>query len=95
MVKGFNSTYHPSLDDPNVWVPYRYHPTKVGATIFIILFSLTTLFHVFQIFKKRTWYFIPLLIGGICTFLSVFLQIDSILTDNYSRVNRLHWQSDL
>ncbi|KAH7385508.1 RTA1 like protein-domain-containing protein [Phaeosphaeria sp. MPI-PUGE-AT-0046c] len=57
--------YHPALDDPTAWVPYRYHPSNVAAIIFVVAFSATTLLHVFQLFKKRTWYFIPLVVGGI------------------------------
>lgn len=45
---------------------YRYQPSLAGAIIFTILFSLTTLVHLFQLLRRRTWYFIPLLIGGIC-----------------------------
>lgn len=59
--------YHPDINDPNVFVLYRYTPNLPAAVIFIVLFSLTTLFHTFQIYRKRTWYFIPLVIGGICT----------------------------
>lgn len=57
---------HPSLDDPNAWVPYRYHPSQVAAVIFVALFGLTTILHIFQVIKKRTWYFIPLVVGGLC-----------------------------
>ncbi|KAF1361471.1 hypothetical protein EJ07DRAFT_112012 [Lizonia empirigonia] len=59
----------PSLDVPNAWVPYRYHPSQVAAIIFVI-FTLTTIVHVFQVIKKRTWYFIPMIIGGLCRILS-------------------------
>jgi hypothetical protein len=58
----------PSLDDPTAWVPYRYHPSLVAAVIFVVLFALTTFLHIFQLIKKRTWYFIPLVIGGLCTY---------------------------
>jgi hypothetical protein len=61
------STYHPALDDPTAWVPYRYHPSNIAAIIFVVSFSLTTLLHTFQLFKYKTWYFIPLIIGGFCT----------------------------
>ncbi|KNG49980.1 c6 zinc finger domain protein [Stemphylium lycopersici] len=37
----------------------------VAAIIFVVTFGLTTLAHIFQLFKKRTWYFMPLIIGGI------------------------------
>jgi hypothetical protein len=45
---------------------YHYNPSKVAAIIFIALFSITTLLHVFQLVKKRTWYFIPFVVGGTC-----------------------------
>ncbi|CAI6332897.1 unnamed protein product [Periconia digitata] len=57
--------YHPDINDPDAFVLYRYRPNLAAAVIFIILFLLTTLFHTFQIWRKRTWYFIPLVIGGI------------------------------
>ncbi|KAF2278442.1 RTA1-domain-containing protein [Westerdykella ornata] len=57
--------YHPSLDNPNAWVPYRYHPSKTAAIIFVVAFSLTTVLHVLQVFRRKTWYFIPLVVGGI------------------------------
>ncbi|KAF2999887.1 hypothetical protein E8E13_008297 [Curvularia kusanoi] len=57
--------YHPSLDDPDAWVPYRYHPSKAAALVFVVAFALTTILHVYQVCKRRTWYFIPLIVGGI------------------------------
>lgn len=57
----------PALDDPNAYVLYRYHPSQVAAIIFVVLFGLTTVLHLFQLIKKRTWYFIPLVVGGACT----------------------------
>jgi hypothetical protein len=33
---------------------YHYNPSEVAAIIFIVLFSITTLLHVFQLVKKRT-----------------------------------------
>ncbi|CZR53789.1 related to protein RTA1 [Phialocephala subalpina] len=43
---------------------YHYNPNKVAAIIFIALFAITSLLHSFQLIRKRTWYFIPFLIGG-------------------------------
>lgn len=57
----------PSLDDPHAWVPYRYHPSQVAAIVFVVLFALTTSLHTLQLIKKKTWYFIPLFVGGLCT----------------------------
>jgi hypothetical protein len=56
---------HPSLDDPNAWVPYRYVPSNVAAIIFVVSFTLVTVSHVLRLAKKKTWYFIPLVVGGL------------------------------
>lgn len=48
------------------YVFYQYEPSLVAATIFVVLFTITTAIHVFQLARKRTWYFIPFVIGGIC-----------------------------
>lgn len=48
------------------YVFYHYNPSFAAAIIFIILFFGSTLLHAFQLARKRTWYFIPFLIGGIC-----------------------------
>lgn len=71
----FAKTSHPALDDPTAWVPYRYYPSQVAAVVFVVAFSLTTILHMFQLVKKKTWYFIPLVIGGIRTFRSFASQL--------------------
>jgi len=45
---------------------YHYNPSKVAAAIFTVLFVITTSIHIFQLVRKRTWYFIPFIIGGTC-----------------------------
>ena len=50
----------------STFILYHYNPSLVAAIVFIALFSLTTSTHVFQLMKKKTWYFIPFVIGGIC-----------------------------
>jgi hypothetical protein len=62
-----SNSNHPALDDPNAYVLYRYIPSRVAAVVFVVAFVLTTFAHIFQLIRKRTWYFIPLVIGGICT----------------------------
>ncbi|KAH6716269.1 RTA1 like protein-domain-containing protein [Leptodontidium sp. MPI-SDFR-AT-0119] len=37
-----------------------------AAAVFIVLFLSTTAYHCWQAFTKRTFYFIPLIIGGMC-----------------------------
>ena len=44
---------------------YRYDPSLAAAVIFATLFLLTSLLHVFQLVRARTWYFTPLVIGGV------------------------------
>lgn len=50
---------------------YRYIPSVAAAVIFIVLFVLTTLYHIYQLTKSRSWYFIAFVLGGICKSLSV------------------------
>ena len=57
---------HPSLDDPNAFVPYRYHPSLVAAILFIVLFAITTIIHIVQAVRSRARFLIPFIIGGIC-----------------------------
>ncbi|KAF2472796.1 RTA1-domain-containing protein [Lindgomyces ingoldianus] len=76
---GYGDGPRPSLDDPNVWVPYRYVPSKPAAVVFVVAFSLTTFLHTFQLVNKRTWYFIPLVIGG---FFEIVGYIGRILSTN-------------
>ncbi|PSN66366.1 RTA1-domain-containing protein [Corynespora cassiicola Philippines] len=71
--------YRPSLDDPNVWVPYRYHPSRTAAIVCVGAFGISTLLHIFQVFRRRTWYFIPLVVGGI---FEVVGYVGRILSDN-------------
>jgi hypothetical protein len=47
---------------------YHYDPTIAGAVIFVLLFVGTTFFHVYQLWRARTWFMIPLAIGGVCKY---------------------------
>ncbi|KAJ5538272.1 RTA-like protein [Penicillium frequentans] len=49
----------------STYILYNYNPSGVAAIIFIALFGLTTLAHIFQMIRSRTWFFIPFVIGGI------------------------------
>ncbi|KAJ4027495.1 hypothetical protein NW761_012577 [Fusarium oxysporum] len=44
---------------------YRYEPSLPASIIFIIIFAISSATHLFQIFKTRTWFFIPFLIGSL------------------------------
>jgi hypothetical protein len=44
---------------------YYYEPSMPAAALFVVLFGLATLLHLFQMIKSRTWFLIPFVIGGI------------------------------
>lgn len=44
---------------------YYYDPSLAAAVVFASLFAITTILHLVQLIRKRTWYFIPFVIGGI------------------------------
>jgi hypothetical protein len=45
---------------------YHYNPSLPAAAIFIILFILTTILHFIQMFRRKTWFMVPFVIGGCC-----------------------------
>jgi hypothetical protein len=47
---------------------YHYDPSLAGACVLAILFGASTVWHAYLVAKHRTWYFIPLLVGGICVY---------------------------
>ncbi|KAK9357877.1 RTA1 like protein-domain-containing protein [Lipomyces starkeyi] len=47
------------------WEYYRYSPSLVAAIVFVVLFSLATVIHTYRLLRTKTWYFIPLLVGGV------------------------------
>ena len=51
------------------WVAYTYYPSMGAAVVFVVLFAIVTILHTFQMFRTRTWFFIPLVIGGCCMYL--------------------------
>ncbi|KNG88490.1 RTA1 domain protein [Aspergillus nomiae NRRL 13137] len=52
-------------NEASMFAFYRYDPSMAGAVIFTVLFTITTLWHAVQLFRTRTWFFIPFLVGGI------------------------------
>ncbi|MCJ1436926.1 hypothetical protein MMC27_006309 [Xylographa pallens] len=54
------------MDDPNnpEFSLYRYNPSLAAAVIFIILFITATSLHIFRLQRTRTWFFIPMVVGG-------------------------------
>jgi hypothetical protein len=47
-----------------VWAFYRFEPSVEANVVFVVLFSVSTLLHIFQIFRTRTWYLTALVAGG-------------------------------
>ncbi|EED22449.1 conserved hypothetical protein [Talaromyces stipitatus ATCC 10500] len=54
-----------STDTDSHYKFYHYYPSLAGATVMAVVFGLMTAWQLFLIAKHRTWYFIPLVIGGI------------------------------
>jgi hypothetical protein len=48
---------------------YHYDPSVAAAVIFVFLFLATSLCHVWQMVKQRTWFFTAFIVGGICKWL--------------------------
>ncbi|WQF89968.1 Putative RTA-like protein [Colletotrichum destructivum] len=44
---------------------YKYHPSTALAAVTTALFALSSALHLFQLLRKRTWYFIPFFCGCI------------------------------
>ncbi|KAI1098456.1 RTA1 like protein [Jackrogersella minutella] len=56
-------------DLASTFVFYRYKPSMVAAIIFIACFAISALIHTGVLIRKRTWYFIPFVVG--CLFETV------------------------
>uniref|UniRef100_A0A8H7K4S7 RTA1 like protein n=1 Tax=Bionectria ochroleuca TaxID=29856 RepID=A0A8H7K4S7_BIOOC len=44
---------------------YDYDPSQAASVVSASLFGVTTALHIYQLLRRRTWYFIPFLIGGL------------------------------
>ncbi|KAM0558038.1 hypothetical protein ACHAPJ_005205 [Fusarium lateritium] len=44
---------------------YRYEPSLPAAIIFIVIFGISSVLHLFQIMKTKTWFFLPFLVGSL------------------------------
>ncbi|KAI0024849.1 RTA1 like protein-domain-containing protein [Xylariomycetidae sp. FL0641] len=54
-----DASYQPAF------VFYRYNPSRAAAAAFVALFGLSAIVHLGQLVRKRTWYFIPFVVGGV------------------------------
>jgi len=46
------------------WKPYAYNPSAEAAIAFASLFSAASLLHTYALLRTRTWFLIPLVLGG-------------------------------
>ncbi|KAJ0415768.1 RTA1 like protein [Aspergillus carlsbadensis] len=54
---------------------YRYTPNRAAAGLFVALFLLTTLYHAYQVWRQRAWYFVAFVIGGIFQIIGYICRI--------------------
>ncbi|KAH8649191.1 RTA1 like protein-domain-containing protein [Xylariales sp. PMI_506] len=47
-------------------VYYPYIPSSSAGLVFVILFSAVTILHLVRMCRFHTWYFTPMILGGIC-----------------------------
>jgi hypothetical protein len=59
---------------------YRYDPIVAPAVVALILFFITTVFHIYQVSRTRAWYMIPMIVGGLSTILPFNGAYDSVYT---------------
>ncbi|GIJ81638.1 hypothetical protein Asppvi_000137 [Aspergillus pseudoviridinutans] len=59
---------------------YRYTPSTAAAALFVALFLLTTIYHVYQLSRARALYFIAFVVGG---FFQIIGYICRILAHNH------------
>ncbi|KAI0851876.1 RTA1-domain-containing protein [Daldinia vernicosa] len=59
------------------WAFYRYQPSATAAAVFSVLFGITLVTHVAQIYITRTWYLLALVIGCTCECIGYISRIIS------------------
>ncbi|KAI9366991.1 RTA1 like protein-domain-containing protein [Aspergillus egyptiacus] len=67
------------------WRAYYYDPSMAAAAIFIVLFGIVTALHTYSMFRTRTWFFIPMVLGGYFEFIGyIGRAISSSQTPNWT-----------
>ena len=49
---------------------YHYDPSLAGAVLFTVAFFMSTCLHIYQLLQTRTWFVIPMIVGGFCMLFS-------------------------
>lgn len=53
------------VDNSDVYLYYRYSPSIAVAAVTCVLFAIVTGVHVFQMYRSRAWFLVPLVLGGV------------------------------
>lgn len=56
----------PTVETYHGYPLWHYIPNRPAAIIFTVLFGLATVVHSVLMFRHRTWFCIPFIIGGLC-----------------------------
>ncbi|PKS08367.1 hypothetical protein jhhlp_005311 [Lomentospora prolificans] len=64
--------FGPVVNGTQVVVFFYYRPNKPAAYTFLVLFGLATLGHLIYLIRLRSWFFIPLILGGIAEVFGYF-----------------------
>lgn len=73
---------------------YRYDPNLAAAVIFVVLFVLTTVCHLYQLIKSRSWYFIAFVLGGICECFSTWGSAFPMASFEYTVLIMMNYSPD-
>ncbi|KAF9257987.1 RTA1-domain-containing protein [Marasmius fiardii PR-910] len=63
MASNSTSSSSPGVGEPGGFILYHYTPSLGASALFAALFLLSTVLHGFQIFRTKSWFFIPMFIG--------------------------------
>ncbi|GMG16948.1 unnamed protein product [Aspergillus oryzae] len=64
-------TFHEGVNGSSPWVEfYPYNPSQTAGYAFMAIFGITTVVHIILMFPYKAAYFIPLILGGICTYIT-------------------------
>ncbi|KAL4954896.1 RTA1 like protein-domain-containing protein [Aspergillus filifer] len=67
------------------WQAYYYDPSMAAAVIFIVLYGIVTTLHTYHLFRTRTWFFIPMVLGGYFEFIGyIGRALSSSQTPNWT-----------
>lgn len=66
---------------------FGYTPSFALGLLGVVLFSISALLHSYQIYRYRTWYFIPVVVGAVMEVVGYIFRILASRVDPYSVIN--------